>query len=215
MKALGRLNIAYFLVGFLGFLTTWILDMIYMFLHKEGVLRPNQIIKGVFSTFGPHYLLSRCLYDISQTYKEESGLPNTSPFTYAVSGRVFILLCLQAAGDCLLLTVLEFTSAEAACVAAGCDILAADTALTDMQRQHLLFVDMQQQHMLLLFMIYTSFVMQTVLFKAGCAHLLHGRSFSQCYQDRYRLLRVSSLMCRLRNTNQVADPLHGSCWLLS
>lgn len=97
VKALGRLNIAYFLVGFLGFLTTWILDMIYMFLHKEGVLRPNQIIKGVFSTFGPHYLLSRCLYDISQTYKEESGLPNTSPFTYAVSGRVFILLCLQAA----------------------------------------------------------------------------------------------------------------------
>ena len=108
MKALGRLNITYFLVGFLGFLTTWILDMIYMFLHKEGVLRPNQIIKGVFSTFGPHYLLSRCLYDISQTYKEESGLPNTSPFTYAVSGRVFILLCLQAAGDCLLLALHEF-----------------------------------------------------------------------------------------------------------
>ena len=108
MKALGRLNITYFLVGFLGFLTTWILDMIYMFLHKEGVLRPNQIIKGVFSTFGPHYLLSRCLYDISQTYKEESGLPNTSPFTYAVSGRVFILLCLQAAGDCPLLALHEF-----------------------------------------------------------------------------------------------------------
>ena len=82
--------------------------MIYMFLHKEGVLRPNQIIKGVFSTFGPHYLLSRCLYDISQTYKEESGLPNTSPFTYAVSGRVFILLCLQAAGNCLQLTLVEF-----------------------------------------------------------------------------------------------------------
>lgn len=104
MKALGRLNIGYFLVGFLGFLTTWILDMIYMFLHKEAVRRPNQIIKGLFSTFAPHYLLSRCLYDISQTYLEESGRPNTDPFTYAVTGKVFILLCLQAAGmpHCLL-----------------------------------------------------------------------------------------------------------------
>ncbi len=73
--------------------------MIYMFLHREGVLRPNQIIKGLFSTCAPHYLLSRCLYDISQTYLEASGRPNTSPFTYAVTGRVFLLLCFQAAGN--------------------------------------------------------------------------------------------------------------------
>ena len=98
VKALGRLNVAYFLVGFLGFLTTWILDMIYMFLHKEAVLRPNQLIKGLFGTCAPHYLLSRCLYDISQTYQEASGKPNADPFTYAVTGRVFIILCLQAAG---------------------------------------------------------------------------------------------------------------------
>ena len=74
--------------------------MIYMFLHREGVLRPNQFIKGLFSTCAPHYLLSRCLYDISQTYMEDSGRPNTDPFTYAVTGRVFILLSLQAAGGC-------------------------------------------------------------------------------------------------------------------
>lgn len=98
VKALGRLNIAYFLVGFLGFLTTWILDMIYMFLHKQAVLRPNQLIKGLFGTCAPHYLLSRCLYDISQTYKEASGRPNLDPFTYAVTGRTFTVLALQAAG---------------------------------------------------------------------------------------------------------------------
>ena len=98
VKALGRLNIGYFLVGFLGFLTTWILDMIYMFLRKEAVRRPNQIVKALFSAFTPHYLLSRSLYDISQTYLEESGRPNTSPFTYAVTGRAFLLLTLQAVG---------------------------------------------------------------------------------------------------------------------
>ena len=98
VKALGRLNIGYFLVGFLGFLTTWILDMIYMFLRKEAVKHPNQIIKALFSAFAPHYLLSRCLYDISQTYLEASGRPNADPFTYAVTGRAFLLLALQAAG---------------------------------------------------------------------------------------------------------------------
>lgn len=98
VKALGRLNIGYFLVGFLGFLTTWILDMIYMFLRKEAVKHPNQIIKALFRTFAPHYLLSRCLYDISQTYLEASGRPNADPFTYAVTGRAFLLLALQAAG---------------------------------------------------------------------------------------------------------------------
>ena len=113
VKALGRLNIAYFLVGFLGFLTTWILDMIYMFLHREGVLRPNQFIKGLFSTCAPHYLLSRCLYDISQTYMEDSGRPNTDPFTYAVTGRVFILLCLQAAGDCCCCLCCRMLTSEA------------------------------------------------------------------------------------------------------
>lgn len=99
VKALGRLNIGYFLVGFLGFLTTWILDMIYMFLRKEAVKRPNEIVKALFSAFAPHYLLSRCLYDISQTYLEASGRPNADPFTYAVTGRAFLLLALQAAGN--------------------------------------------------------------------------------------------------------------------
>lgn len=98
VKALGRLNIGYFLVGFLGFLTTWILDMIYMFLRKQAVKHPNEIIKALFSAFAPHYLLSRCLYDVSQTYLEASGRPNADPFTYAVTGRAFLLLALQAAG---------------------------------------------------------------------------------------------------------------------
>ena len=99
VKALSRLNIGYFLVGFLGFITTWILDMIYMYLRKAAVLKPNNFIKAVLSTFAPHYNLSRCLYDISQTYRAASGLPNTDPFTWAVTGRVFSLLCMQAAGQ--------------------------------------------------------------------------------------------------------------------
>ncbi len=36
---------------------------------------------------------------------------------------------------CQLLTLLDFTSAEAACVTAACDVPAADTALIDMQWQ--------------------------------------------------------------------------------
>ena len=98
VKALGRLNTAFFLVGFLGFLTTWILDMIYFYLRKTAVKQPNEIIKALFSAFAPQYLLSRSLYDISQTYVEVPGRPSADPFTYAVTGRAFVLLALQAAG---------------------------------------------------------------------------------------------------------------------
>ena len=73
--------------------------MIYMFLRNQSVKKPNDIVKALFSAFAPHYLLSRCLYDISQTYLEDSGRPNADPFTYAVTGRAFLLLTLQSAGE--------------------------------------------------------------------------------------------------------------------
>ena len=84
---------------------------------------------------------------------------------------------------CQLLTLLGFASAEAPCVIAGCDKIAADTVL----------IDARGQHVVLLLMVYVSYVMQTLLVKTGCMHVLHGRSRnSQCYQYCNRLSRISS-----------------------
>lgn len=94
--------------------------MIYMFLHKQAVRQPNQIIKALFSAFAPHYLLSRCLYDISQTYLEASGRPNADPFTYAVTGRAFLLLALQAAGTPACAVLCYAVSSSEATVQHGC-----------------------------------------------------------------------------------------------
>lgn len=40
----------------------------------------------------------------AQTYKQDQGLPNTNPFTWAVSGKMYTALAIQAAG--VLITVL-------------------------------------------------------------------------------------------------------------
>ena len=47
-SALQILNTAFFLVGYLGFLATWIMDTIYTFVHKCGCSLPEMT--------GPHYL---------------------------------------------------------------------------------------------------------------------------------------------------------------
>ncbi|KAK9828547.1 hypothetical protein WJX72_000707 [[Myrmecia] bisecta] len=96
MKALQRTNTACFLIGYLGFLTTFILDSIYTYLHKEAVRRPDEIVKKVFRAVSPHFNVARGLYEISLTYKEAQGRPNASPFTWAAAGQFYAWLLLQA-----------------------------------------------------------------------------------------------------------------------
>ncbi len=41
-----------------------------------------------------------------QTYRQDQGLPNTNPFTWAVSGKMYTALAIQAAGAQLLVSVM-------------------------------------------------------------------------------------------------------------
>ncbi len=69
MAALQRLNTIYFLVGYLGFLATWLLDILYMFQHWSQVRALAIALKAGLQVFSPHYCLARGLYNIGACYK--------------------------------------------------------------------------------------------------------------------------------------------------
>ena len=62
MKALQYINTGAFLVGYLGFLATFILDQIYLYFRVAGVVRPNNIVKHTLRTMSPHFNLARWAY---------------------------------------------------------------------------------------------------------------------------------------------------------
>ena len=59
MLALQRINSYTFLVGYLGFLATWILDTVYYLLHRAGVKATDDGLKTVLRAVSPHYALAR------------------------------------------------------------------------------------------------------------------------------------------------------------
>jgi len=59
MLALQRINSYTFLVGYLGFLATWILDTVYSLLHRTGVKATDDAIKTSLRALSPHYTLAR------------------------------------------------------------------------------------------------------------------------------------------------------------
>ena len=62
MKALQYINTGAFLVGYLGFLATFILDQIYTYFRVAGVVRPNSIVKHTLRAVSPHFNLARWAY---------------------------------------------------------------------------------------------------------------------------------------------------------
>ena len=62
MKALQYINTGAFLVGYLGFLATFILDQIYTYFRVAGVVRPNNIVKHTLRAVSPHFNLARWAY---------------------------------------------------------------------------------------------------------------------------------------------------------
>lgn len=68
MKALQRLNTAYFLVGYLGFTTTWVLSLIARVMAKPALSAATAQVKGVLRVLSPHYCFAQGLYDITNTY---------------------------------------------------------------------------------------------------------------------------------------------------
>ena len=75
MKALQIMNTILFLSGYLGFLASWILDMLFMFMHKPAIHKANQITQHILRTVSPHFNLARwVLFRIEAANKQGIGL---------------------------------------------------------------------------------------------------------------------------------------------
>lgn len=68
MKALQRLNTAYFMVGYLGFTTTWVLSLIARVLDKPELGTAADRMKALLRLLSPQYTFGQGLYDITNTY---------------------------------------------------------------------------------------------------------------------------------------------------
>ena len=73
MKALQRLNTLYFLVGYLGFIATWVCDLIASLLHPAGLATINDQLKGLLGLVSPHYCFARGVYDVQNTASQGGG----------------------------------------------------------------------------------------------------------------------------------------------
>lgn len=69
MKAFQRLNSFYFLLGYLGFVGTWIVDLIVLFIHKSSLQWWGNFTKTTLRIISPHFCLLRGIYQVSQTYR--------------------------------------------------------------------------------------------------------------------------------------------------
>jgi hypothetical protein len=69
MKALQRLNTAYFLSGYLGFTATWLLGLIARIMGKQALAQATAQLKGLLRCVSPHYCFAQGLYDITSTYQ--------------------------------------------------------------------------------------------------------------------------------------------------
>ncbi|GFR40553.1 hypothetical protein Agub_g1128 [Astrephomene gubernaculifera] len=83
MRALQRLNTAYFLTGYLGFVATWVADLILMIVPQPGRLAAwNSSVKWALRTASPHYCFARGMYDVQNTY-------NAGLFPFGKRGKPF------------------------------------------------------------------------------------------------------------------------------
>ncbi|KAG2483446.1 hypothetical protein HYH03_017700 [Edaphochlamys debaryana] len=100
MRALQRLNTAYFLTGYLGFVVTWIIDLIMLIVPPSALGRLGTIhawTKALLRTFSPHYCFAKGVYDVGATYN--TGFPFFSrgqPFDWDVFGCPMAHMAVQA-----------------------------------------------------------------------------------------------------------------------
>jgi hypothetical protein len=90
MKALQRLNTAYFLSGYLGFTATWMLGLIARILNKQALSQATAHLKSLLRCVSPHYCFAQGLYDITNTYKGSGGVVDDG----TAAQRRRTLLCL-------------------------------------------------------------------------------------------------------------------------
>lgn len=83
INALQKLSSFYFSTGFLGFLTTWILNLVVTVLQPPGADTAAHVLHSVLSWFSPHYCLAKGVFDIAQTYHLHQEYPDTDVWIVA------------------------------------------------------------------------------------------------------------------------------------
>jgi hypothetical protein len=69
MKALQRLNTLYFLVGYLGFVATWVLDLVASIMHPPHLGDISAALQAGLRWVSPHFCFARGVYDVQNTYQ--------------------------------------------------------------------------------------------------------------------------------------------------
>jgi len=110
ISALQKLSSFYFSTGFLGFLTTWILDLVVTVLQPPGADTVAHVLHIVLSWFSPHYCLAKGVFDIAQTYHQHQGYPNAD--VWAVLWPYVTYMLTQAVVYMILTLVLECINME-------------------------------------------------------------------------------------------------------
>ncbi|KXZ53111.1 hypothetical protein GPECTOR_7g1001 [Gonium pectorale] len=97
MRALQRLNTAYFLSGYLGFLVTWVADLIALLIPRPAGLRAwNDAAKAALRTASPHYCFAKGMYDVQATYDPILPFgPRRQPFDWDVFGSPMAHMAVQ------------------------------------------------------------------------------------------------------------------------
>lgn len=104
--ALQRLNSLYFVIGYLGFLTTWIFDLVILFMHPPRLVSINSVIKRILLATSPHYAFATGMSAVAQTAPTPKGSPPLPPpfgpggktmgaFDWDVSGRSLVYMGVQ------------------------------------------------------------------------------------------------------------------------
>jgi ABC-type multidrug transport system ATPase subunit len=110
ISALQKLSSFYFSTGFLGFLTTWILDLVVTILQPPGADTVAHVLHIVLSWFSPHYCLAKGVFDIAQTYHQHQGYPNAD--VWAVVWPYVTYMLTQAVMYMVLTLVLDRIDVE-------------------------------------------------------------------------------------------------------
>ncbi|GAX84392.1 hypothetical protein CEUSTIGMA_g11814.t1 [Chlamydomonas eustigma] len=123
MVALQRLNTLFFMVGYLGYLTTWIFDLIVLLIRPPRLTIINNWVKRILLSISPHYCFASGVSAVAQT-APGSGLPPLPPFgpggkakgafDWDVSGRPLMYMSIQGGVYFMLVLLLESSLLSAA-----------------------------------------------------------------------------------------------------
>eukprot|EP00798_Chlamydomonas_sp_ICE-L_P031757 gene31757-6955_t len=121
MIALQRLSTSFFLLSFLGFLATWIAEIICFLLRPPRLEAINHAVKSLLRTVSPHFCLARAVFDVTQTYTEDGQfLPppfhrGGSPFAWEVFGAPLAHMMAQAVVYSLLVLLVDCNALSDIC----------------------------------------------------------------------------------------------------